>query len=89
MISGWLNRSVKGRVPNLENISKLASALHCTVGQLTGDEQLEKEPQKEYPPELIEMARRFDQLSDDDKALVEGILKQILDRRKKGDEDAE
>lgn len=67
MISRYLRKDSKGKLPSLETLIALAKALHCTLEELTGIESLKNIE--------TDSKNAYNELPDDLKVLVDEIIK--------------
>jgi len=83
MISNYLKADRRGRLPTLNTLVALASALHCSLEQLTGIDlpgEVGKDP--ELTKETLEFAEAYESLSDEQKDLIDRMIDTLSDKQK-------
>lgn len=72
----WDMESGRSGNPSMELLKKLSDQLGVSIGQLVGEE-----PTADAPTEAKAMFRQLTTLGDDDRKLIEGLLKQLHERK--------
>lgn len=72
----WDMESGRSSNPSMELLKKLSDYVGVSVGQLVGEE-----PAADAPTEAKAMFRQLTNLGDEDRKLVEGLMKQLYERK--------
>lgn len=81
MISNYLKAGKSGKLPSLKTLLALSAALHCTLEELTGLEQLHDAEKKvpELSPDSLRFGKFFESLLDGDP--LKEYLRKIMETK--------